>query len=191
MKYIFPRQFGLHDPFTSTVDRKETVHPFKDYSLREKEISEALKKNPRTKTTYLPRRLRGKAFELVRRMHKRHKSCSYTELLRHYCSLEVRNLLSRSGPTWLIRLGFKSREACRPGGGAAFFCSIDHPASTSRAYPSQDERSADSKTRKKRPSPSVNLRVCDAICERVFLLPGRGSSIASSRCFRPGAGWIG
>ena len=33
MKYIFPRQFGLHNVFTSPVDLRETVQPFKDYTL--------------------------------------------------------------------------------------------------------------------------------------------------------------
>ncbi|PCH03091.1 Reverse transcriptase [Penicillium occitanis (nom. inval.)] len=39
MKYIFPRQFGLHNVFTSVVDSRETVQPFKDYTLREEEIA--------------------------------------------------------------------------------------------------------------------------------------------------------
>ena len=39
MKYIFPKQFGLHNAFSSAVDPRETVQPFKDYTLREREIA--------------------------------------------------------------------------------------------------------------------------------------------------------
>ncbi|RPB11270.1 hypothetical protein P167DRAFT_230450 [Morchella conica CCBAS932] len=39
LKYIFPRQFNLHNAFTSIVDRRETVQPLKDYTMREKEIA--------------------------------------------------------------------------------------------------------------------------------------------------------
>jgi telomerase reverse transcriptase len=103
MKYIFPRQFGLHNVFTSTVDNRETTQPFKDYLLREDEIAKAGKakksrRNPETTSegnaplvnkTKLPKRLRGKAFELSRQLQKRHQRCSYTALIQHYCSVEV------------------------------------------------------------------------------------------------------
>ena len=95
MKYIFPRQFGLHNVFTSTVDSKETAQPFKDYTLREHEIfqveSRALLKlnsdrtNPTTVKQRLPQRLRGSAFDLVRTLQKLHSQCSYHELFKHYC----------------------------------------------------------------------------------------------------------
>ncbi|KAL1981064.1 hypothetical protein VTN96DRAFT_3129 [Rasamsonia emersonii] len=81
MKYIFPRQFGLHNVFTSAVDSRETTQPFKDYTLREDEIA-------RRESTKLPKRLRGKALALVQQLQKRHQRCSYTELLRHYCPIE-------------------------------------------------------------------------------------------------------
>lgn len=87
MKYIFPRQFGLHNVFTSVVDSKETSQPFKDYTLREEEIAKA--DRPRNimslSTAHLPKRLRGRAFDLVRRLQILHKRCSYTQLLNHYC----------------------------------------------------------------------------------------------------------
>ena len=95
MKYIFPRQFGLHNVFTSTVDSKETAQPFKDYTLREQEIYQAerralLKLNsdridPKTVKQRLPQRLRGSAFDLVRKLQKLHFQCSYHELFKHYC----------------------------------------------------------------------------------------------------------
>ncbi|EPS41730.1 hypothetical protein H072_4367 [Dactylellina haptotyla CBS 200.50] len=39
LKYIFPRAFGLHNVFTSTVNKADTVQQFKDYTLREDEIN--------------------------------------------------------------------------------------------------------------------------------------------------------
>lgn len=104
MKYIFPRQFNLHNVFTSDVDPKETAQPFKDYTLREQEIrrQDSLKNMGRIPTndagfrsvSALPKRLREGAFELVRRMHYLHKNCSYSELLHHYCPHPVRQFLT-------------------------------------------------------------------------------------------------
>ena len=93
MKYIFPRQFGLHNVFTSSVDVRETVQPFKDYTLREQEIGLHQRpiqlKNPSltgSPQVHLPKRLRGQAVALVKKLQKLHSRCSYAELLRHYCS---------------------------------------------------------------------------------------------------------
>ena len=96
MKYIFPRQFGLHNVFTSTVDPKETSQPFKDYTLREQEIFELQRQNllklnsdkvdSITVKQHLPQRLRGSAFDLVRKLQRLHSQCSYHELFKHYCS---------------------------------------------------------------------------------------------------------
>ena len=95
MKYIFPRQFGLHNVFTSTVDPKETAQPFKDYTLREQEIFEVQRRtllklssdkiDPKTVKQHLPQRLRGSAFDLVRKLQRLHSQCSYHELFKHYC----------------------------------------------------------------------------------------------------------
>ncbi|KAK6538129.1 hypothetical protein TWF694_011011 [Orbilia ellipsospora] len=38
LKYIFPRAFGLHNVFTSFINKTDTVQAFKDYTLREDEI---------------------------------------------------------------------------------------------------------------------------------------------------------
>ncbi|CAD6892531.1 unnamed protein product [Tilletia caries] len=38
LKYMFPRQFGLHNVFTSVVDRNLTTQAFPDYTMREAEI---------------------------------------------------------------------------------------------------------------------------------------------------------
>lgn len=109
MKYIFPRRFGLHNVFTSTVDARETVQPFKDYTLREQEIAQKgrlmkLKSAGRAsvssaKMEHVPKRLRGRTLELVRKLQKLHSRCSYSELLKHYCPLEVSKILpSRENP---------------------------------------------------------------------------------------------
>ena len=94
MKYIFPRQFGLHNVFTSSVDRRETNHQFKDYTLREHEIKNAMadaerfsKRPPRQ--TKVPKRLREGASILVAKLQKLHTRCAYVELLKHYCPVEV------------------------------------------------------------------------------------------------------
>lgn len=83
MKYIFPRQFGLHNAFTSVADPKEAFrHPPKGYTLREEEIAKVTGSN-RNK---LPKRLRGDLVGLIQKLQKRHRRCAYVELLRHYCS---------------------------------------------------------------------------------------------------------
>ena len=94
MKYVFPRQFGLHNVFTSSVDYKETVQPFKDYTLREQEIHHRVKQDSDTNRTLrkVPKRLRGLPSKLISRIHKRHARCSYTSLLRHYCPLHTFSL---------------------------------------------------------------------------------------------------
>jgi telomerase reverse transcriptase len=97
MKYIFPRQFGLHNVFTSDVDQRETVQRLKDYTLREHEIAQPLYKlsakpadmAKKSQATRVPKRLRGGAQSLVRKMLKNHRSCPYTQLLRHYCPAQT------------------------------------------------------------------------------------------------------
>ncbi|QDS67468.1 hypothetical protein FKW77_000863 [Venturia effusa] len=99
MKYIFPRQFRLHNVFTSCRDHKETALPFKDYSLREAEIRlkgggsqtmaaetsrAGLAPNP-----VLPKRLRGLALDLVQMLRRLHHRCSYVELLKHHCPVNI------------------------------------------------------------------------------------------------------
>ncbi|KAI4252946.1 MAG: hypothetical protein LQ352_003992 [Teloschistes flavicans] len=101
MKYIFPRQFGLHNAFTSKVDSKETAQPFKDYTLREREISQGKACSQQTTSATsglsLPKRLRGSAFNLVLRLQKLHSQCAYYELLKHYCPARRTTLLPDCG----------------------------------------------------------------------------------------------
>lgn len=99
LRYIFPRQFGLHNVFTSTVDYGESAMPFKDYTLREQEIHHSMCRALGEKSTepdavdkwrrHVPKRLRGTTMELVEKMRILNKRCSYIELLRHYCPIEV------------------------------------------------------------------------------------------------------
>ncbi|KAH6866719.1 hypothetical protein BKA58DRAFT_210337 [Alternaria rosae] len=98
MRYIFPRQFGLHNVFTSKVDPRETAMPFKDYTLREKDIHTAMCRELGPKgldaqeiakwKQRTPKRLRGDAVKLVDRLRVRNQRCSYMEMLRHYCPIE-------------------------------------------------------------------------------------------------------
>lgn len=91
--YIFPRQFGLHNVFTSAVDSNQTSQMFPDYSLRESEI---VRREGRTSgdtacaRPHLPKRLRGNVFELAKRLQRLHSCCAYYELLKHYCPLKTK-----------------------------------------------------------------------------------------------------
>ncbi|KAJ5166723.1 uncharacterized protein N7482_005504 [Penicillium canariense] len=116
MNYIFPRQFGLLNAFASTANRTDSSHCFKSCVFREAEISRLIDEQqqrrpaPKGDQTYvdkgsacmkLPRRLRGQAIELVRRLRVRHAKCSYQNLLDYYCP-------TRLGEPW--KLG----AACSP-----------------------------------------------------------------------------
>lgn len=99
MKYIFPRQFGLHNVFTSKVDTRETAQPLKDYTFREDEISrveerkvsrhsrhfESGVEHGAKESVKIPKRLRGMTVELVKKLQIQNQRCPYKELLRHYC----------------------------------------------------------------------------------------------------------
>ncbi|KAI9832402.1 MAG: hypothetical protein M1819_004390 [Sarea resinae] len=120
MKYIFPRQFGLHNVFTSAVDFRETAQPFKDYTLREQEIAQAMlheasrrrRKGSEAEASpdKIPKRLRGVPFELTGKLQKLHARCSYTELLRHYCPREVRHKSDKMNPAEKVEEAFNSNS---------------------------------------------------------------------------------
>lgn len=94
MKYIFPRQFRLHNVFNSTVDPNETVQPFRDYTLREHEIAQSKRcAGPQSSEQHVPKRLRGATFDLVRKLQKNHSRCSYHQLLKHYCPWKVSDVI--------------------------------------------------------------------------------------------------
>lgn len=101
LQYFFPREFGLHNVFTSSVDPKETTQRFKDYTLREAEIArrERSSKSLRTAGTNvagprIPKRLRGRPIEMVRKLQILHSRCSYNELLQHYCPWNQRECMN-------------------------------------------------------------------------------------------------
>lgn len=101
MKYIFPRQFGLHNVFTCKANYRDTSQPFKDYTLREQEIArDRSRKMSKTRQSsssscifkdVIPKRLRGHAVDLVRRLRILHRRCSYVEWLRYYCPIALSN----------------------------------------------------------------------------------------------------
>lgn len=85
---MFPRQFNLHNVFTSATDMNQTAQKFHDYTFREDEINNGLRVvKPSTEKALpkLPKRLRGTTRDLVQRLQILHARCSYFELLRYYC----------------------------------------------------------------------------------------------------------
>lgn len=86
--HIFPRQFNLHNVFTSPTDANQTAQKFHDYTFREDEINKSMRvaKRPTKRALpKLPKRLRGTTRDFVRRLQILHARCSYFELLRYYC----------------------------------------------------------------------------------------------------------
>jgi telomerase reverse transcriptase len=108
MKYIFPRQFGLHNVFTCSVKKSDTSQHLHDYTNREHEIAQSdyakELKRPRIRgsstiaSLNLPKRLRGQGFALVQAFRKRHGQGAHTELLRYYCPRQVSIIRCTSGP---------------------------------------------------------------------------------------------
>jgi hypothetical protein len=93
LKHIFPRQFRLHNAFTSPVDPRESALPFKDYTLRASEIKRLLLTADgdidHSRQAKVPKRLSGEVLRLVSRLRKLHRRCAYTQLLQHYCAMPV------------------------------------------------------------------------------------------------------
>ena len=97
MAYMFPRQFGLHNVFTSAVDVRETAQPFKDYTMREEELRRHGVINiNNTAHQKIPKRLRGELPQLIRRLQRQHNRCSYKELLERYCPAAVHSPMDMS-----------------------------------------------------------------------------------------------
>jgi telomerase reverse transcriptase len=87
--YIFPRQFGLHNVFTSPTDSSRTTQKLQDYTTREEAISKVFDnaegRREKPAKIHIPKRLRGDTKRLVQRLQILHGRCSYAELLRRYC----------------------------------------------------------------------------------------------------------
>ncbi|KAG5987159.1 hypothetical protein E4U43_005206, partial [Claviceps pusilla] len=72
---------------------------FQDYTLRDEEVArllENLKNLSADGSPKLPKRLRGMAWNLVQRLQFLHSRCSYTELLKHYCSSDCRRHIEQT-----------------------------------------------------------------------------------------------
>ncbi|RKF55197.1 Telomerase reverse transcriptase [Erysiphe neolycopersici] len=82
LMYIFPRSFGLHNVFINDRNSLKTNQPLRDYTFREEEINT---KYPSSETLKIPKRLRGKVLELIRKLQILHKRCPYKKLLEYYC----------------------------------------------------------------------------------------------------------
>lgn len=106
LMYMFPRQFGLHNVFTSILDTRETVQPFKDYTVREEEIEARLRKDPKIR---VPKRLRSEALRLVQKLRTLHQRCPYDALLRYHCERQVSFLTSTAFEFLLTHLRRKAR----------------------------------------------------------------------------------
>lgn len=104
LKYVFPRQFGLLNAFTVDPDGRNSTDDLKSFMFRENEISSLEEQRPRrasqpgcaasdggTEQIKVPKRLRGSAIELIRKLRTRNARCSYVELLRYYCPTDVRH----------------------------------------------------------------------------------------------------
>ncbi len=107
LKYVFPRQFGLHNVFTSKVDRDGMAQKIRDYTFREQEITGKAKPS----LTWAPRRLRGEATRLVQKLCRNHKACSYSQLLRHYCRPNCSELRNNESPPHKLGPSVRSSQS--------------------------------------------------------------------------------
>lgn len=88
--------------------------PLKDYTLREKEIHQHMCRELGDKINNIeeiakwklrvPKRLRGDLVLLIEKLRILNQRCSYTEMLRHYCPIEVRpcQVITVSGADSLV-----------------------------------------------------------------------------------------
>lgn len=94
MMYIFPREYGLHNAFTSEVDRQVEAGPVRDYTYRDEEIAALMEKYMRKNENIpKPKRLGDNVVELVKKFQKRHHQCSYDAMVK-YCSPQSVSLFS-------------------------------------------------------------------------------------------------
>lgn len=109
LMYLFPRQFSLHNAFTSEVDHSRTAQRFQDYTLREEEIFNKLRKAKeagQSLNVHVPKRLRGKVQDLVRHLQILHGRCSYAKMMQHYCPVPQHN----GGETAASQVGKAARK---------------------------------------------------------------------------------
>lgn len=78
---MFPLQHKLHNVFSSEVNKRETVQPLKDYTMRE-DVPVTQTRRPKS----LPHAL----VEIVDDLQSRHNRTSFKELLTYHCPSETR-----------------------------------------------------------------------------------------------------
>lgn len=94
LMYIFPKEYGLHNVFTSVLDRQVETGPVRDYTNRDEEIAALADKCKRKKEKIpRPKRLGEKILELVKKLQKRHWNCSYEALIKYCSPQSVRALI--------------------------------------------------------------------------------------------------
>ncbi|SPO20458.1 uncharacterized protein UTRI_00858_B [Ustilago trichophora] len=80
-KYVFPRQFGLHNVFTGARDFDTSTQPFRDYTVREVEIKAlGAKRTPKALRPALP---------VLAKILSRHDKLNYRALLNRCCPSRV------------------------------------------------------------------------------------------------------
>ncbi|CDS00916.1 uncharacterized protein SPSC_02028 [Sporisorium scitamineum] len=80
-KYVFPRQFGLHNVFTGARDFDTTTQPFRDYTVREVEIKAlGARRTPKALRAVLP---------VLAKILARHDKLNYRALLDRCCPSRV------------------------------------------------------------------------------------------------------
>ncbi|CBQ68186.1 conserved hypothetical protein [Sporisorium reilianum SRZ2] len=80
-KYVFPRQFGLHNVFTGARDLNTTTQPFRDYTVREVEIKAlGARRTPKALRAVLP---------VLAKILARHDRLNYRALLDRCCPSRV------------------------------------------------------------------------------------------------------
>ncbi|KAA1467623.1 hypothetical protein DENSPDRAFT_769983, partial [Dentipellis sp. KUC8613] len=85
-KYIFPRQYGLANAFTPTVQPKWLPHKLPDYADRENEIKTYDFRQGKSFKT--PKRLKS-TLQLLEKMIWRHGKCHYRALRDMACPSHV------------------------------------------------------------------------------------------------------
>lgn len=148
--YLFPRQFGLHNVFTSKIDHSKTSQKFPDYTLREEEISSVSK----DRSIRAPKRLRGDVRRFVQRLQSLHSRCAYAELLRHYCPSAIDAKVRRPVAKNTMKQSQKFVASQAPG------------SSTLPVLPAGlPRRATQSRHKSRQPAPSTPVIKFDAITE--------------------------
>lgn len=164
MMYMFPRQFGLHNVFTSKVN---ATHHVEEFTSREDQIATLIPQGNDSGSVSLPKlpkRLRGAARHLVRRLLILHGRCSYSKTLRHYCPTHLDKHTRPKQADWkhdAVNAGTTNRSQPMVSGVLQIWCArpatmqLELTLKTQRTSPSSEE------------TPLVDL-ACPASCVSAF-----------------------